>query len=74
MSVLTDVLRAEAAGEDLQETDDNIVVCAMRADGTLYELGSVSAIAAMQDPNGARAAISIRGARSGQPSRLAGAV
>ena len=58
MSLLTDVLRAEAAGEDLQETDDSIVVCAMRADGTLYELGSVSAIAAMQDPNGARAAIS----------------
>lgn len=58
MSVLTDVLRAEVAGEDLQETEDNIVVCAMRADGTLYELGSVSAIAAMQNPNGARAAIS----------------
>ncbi len=54
---LADVLRAEVAGQDLQESDATIVVCAMRQDRSLYELGRVSASAAYQDPEGARAAI-----------------
>lgn len=35
--LLADVLRAEAAGEDLQEGPFGIHVCAMRKDGKLYE-------------------------------------
>ncbi len=54
---LADVLRAEAAGEDLQEDASGIIVCAKREDGTLYELGRVSAVACYQDPDGARLAI-----------------
>lgn len=39
---LTDVLRAEAAGEDLHEGPHGIIVCAMLEDLTLYQIGSVS--------------------------------
>jgi hypothetical protein len=55
---LADVLRAEANNVDLQEDPNKgLVVCAQRQDGSLYELGSVSADACYQDPDGARLAI-----------------
>lgn len=56
--LLADVIRAEAAGEDLQEGPFGIHVCAMRKDGELYELGSVSESMVFQDPKAARIAIS----------------
>lgn len=57
--LLTDVLRAEAANQDLQEDDQgNIVVCAMREDGTLCELGTVTMAMVFQDADAARYAIS----------------
>lgn len=55
--LLADVLRAEAAGQDLQEGPHGVHVCAMRQDRTLYELGSVSEALVYQDPQAARAAI-----------------
>lgn len=54
---LADILRAEAVGKDLQDDGHRLVVCAMREDGSLYELGFVSEAAIMQDPSGARAAV-----------------
>jgi hypothetical protein len=54
---LADVLRAEAAGQDLHEGPHGVHVCAMRQDRTLYELGSVSEALMHQDPQAARAAI-----------------
>lgn len=53
-----DILRAEVAGEDLQEGPGCIHVCAMRIDGTLYELGHVSADLCYQDRAAAHFAIS----------------
>lgn len=55
--MLADVLRAEAAGADLQEGPHGVHVCAMRQDRTLYEIGSVIAELVYQDPQAARAAI-----------------
>lgn len=55
--LLSDILRAEVAGEDLQEGPHGILVCAMRQDGTLYEIGRVSMALVMQSPEGAHAAI-----------------
>lgn len=37
---LTDILRAEANGNDLTEDNGRIVVLAEKLDGTLYEVGS----------------------------------
>lgn len=54
---LTDTLRAEARGQDLREGPYGVHVYAMRNDGTLYELGSVSESMVYQDPQAARAAI-----------------
>lgn len=54
---LTDVLRAEAAGQDLHDTGHSVVVCAMRQDRTLYEIGSVSDALILQDPAAAKAAV-----------------
>ncbi len=52
---LTDALRAEAMGQDLQQRiDGDIMVCGMREDGSLYELGSVSIEVVAQDPDAAR--------------------
>lgn len=54
----SDVLRAEAYGTDLQEDEQgNIVVCAMRHDMSLYELGRVSGTMAYQNPEAAHYAI-----------------
>ena len=50
-------MRAETAGQDLQEGPHGIHVCAMRQDRTLYELGSVSEALVYQDPQGSSAAI-----------------
>ena len=58
MITLADVLRAESAGQDLQEGDDGIHVCAMLEDGTLYEIGMVSDTMIYQDPRAAWKAIS----------------
>ena len=55
--MLADILRAEAAGQDLQEGPYGVHVCAMRQDRTLYELGSVSESLVYQNPDAARAAI-----------------
>lgn len=55
--LLADVLRAETAGQDLHSGPHGVHVCAMRQDGTLYELGSVSAALVYQKPEAARAAI-----------------
>ena len=55
--LLADVMRAEAASQDLQEGPHGVHVCAMRQDRTLYELGSVSEALVYQDPQAARAAI-----------------
>ena len=55
---LADVLRAETAGQDLREGPHGIHVYAMQQDGKVYELGSVSAGLVLEDPDGARAAIS----------------
>jgi hypothetical protein len=55
--LLADVLRAEAAGQDLQEGSNGVHVCAMRQDRTLYELGYVSEALVYQNPEAARAAI-----------------
>lgn len=54
---LADTLRAEMHGNDLQDDGHRIAVCAEREDGTLYELGHVTANAVYQDPNAARAMI-----------------
>ena len=54
---LTNVMRAESYGLDLKHTIDGITVFAMRKDGTLYELGSVSAEAAAQYPEDTRKTI-----------------
>ena len=54
---LTDVLRAEAADEDLQEGPHGIHVCAMTEDGDLYELGSVSRSLVVKNPGEAWRAI-----------------
>ncbi len=55
--LLADVLRAETAGEDLQEGPRGVHVFAMSQDRTLYELGSVSQALVHQDPQAARAMI-----------------
>lgn len=55
--LLADILRAETAGQDLQEGPHGVHVCAMRKDGGLYELGSVSEAMAYQDPAAAMRAI-----------------
>lgn len=54
---LADVLRAEAEGEDLHSAGHCLIVRAMRKDGTLYEIGSVSAALVCQKPDMAKAAI-----------------
>lgn len=54
---ITDVLRAEASGLDLEETADGVYVLAMRRDGSRYKLGRVTAMACLQDPQGALRAI-----------------
>jgi hypothetical protein len=54
---LADVLRAEAAGQDLREGRYGVHVYAMREDGTLYELGNVSAQTVYKNPDEARMAI-----------------
>jgi hypothetical protein len=52
---LADVMRAEAAGKSLAEGEQQRVhVLAMRRDGTLYELGHISANLVYQDPAGAK--------------------
>ena len=53
-----DVLRAEVAGQDLQEGPYGLHVCAMRRDERLYELGHVSETLVYQNPQAAHAAIS----------------
>ena len=40
--LLTDILRAEANGNDLLEDNMRIIVCAEKLDVTLYEIGSAS--------------------------------
>jgi len=45
---LTDILRAEANGNDLFENNRRIVVCAEKLDGTLYEVGSADYALLMQ--------------------------
>lgn len=47
---IVDVLRAEASGEDLAlaSTGLRVVALAKRADGTLYQLGSVDLACALQ--------------------------
>ena len=45
---IADILRAEYYGKDLLQNDNKIVICAMRKDGSLYELGWVSKQFAMQ--------------------------
>ena len=53
------VIRAEVNGNDLHETNDGrVVVCAEDEDGTLYEIGHVTAELIAQDIQGARRAIS----------------
>lgn len=54
---LIDILRAEAIGEDLQEEDHGIHICAMRSDRTLYEIGFVSASMVYQNPTAAHMVI-----------------
>ena len=56
---IEDILRAEAAGEDLHETDKDpdLRVCAMKSDGQLYEIGVVSLALIYQQPEAARQAI-----------------
>lgn len=54
---LADVLRAEMAGEDLQDAGHCVVVCAMQQDQSLYEIGRVSAALVYQNPDAARSAI-----------------
>ena len=54
---LADVLRAEVADEDLQDGPHGIHVCAMTADGDLYELGSVSRSLVVKNPREAWRAI-----------------
>ena len=54
---MSSILRAEASGQDLQEGDDGIHVCAMRQDGSLYELGYVSETLVYQNPQAAQMAI-----------------
>ena len=64
---LADVLRAEQAGVDLEDMGHEIRVNAMRKDGTLYTLGTVSGALCFQSPDGARLAISnIKFARRSQ--------
>lgn len=55
--LLTDVLRAEAAGQDLQEGRYGVHVYAMREDGTLYELGSVCTYLVLNEPEVTRSVI-----------------
>jgi len=59
--LLADILRAEAAEQDLQETEDSlcIYVCAMTRDGDLYELGSITTTFYYQHPRAAQRAISL---------------
>lgn len=54
---LADVMRAEVAGRDLTEGPFGVHVWAMREDGTLYALGSVSFSALAQSPDAALDAI-----------------
>ena len=54
---LADVMRAESWGLDVEHTSEGIKVFAMRNGGGLYEIGSVSAAAAAQDPEGTTKAI-----------------
>ena len=64
---LADVMRAEQAGVDLEDMGHEIRVNAMRKDGTLYTLGTVSGALCYQSPDGARLAISnIKFARRSQ--------
>lgn len=55
---LVDVLRAEAAGEDLQEGPHGVHVFAMRKDGSTYQIGYVSFSAIYQNTSGVMDAIS----------------
>lgn len=55
--LLADVMRAEAAGQDLHDGEHRIHVCAMRQDRALYEIGQVSADLVFQRPEAALAAI-----------------
>jgi hypothetical protein len=56
---LADLLRAEALDQDLQadRVTDCLLVCAMREDGGLYEVGRVNNDSIHQDPAGAMRAI-----------------
>lgn len=55
---LEDILRAEAFGLDLQDGPFGVHVYAMKKDGKLYELGSVSSDVVFQDPTSAMQLIS----------------
>jgi hypothetical protein len=55
--LLGDVLRAEAAGLDLQDGQYGMHVYAMRENGTLYELGSVCTALVLNEPEVTRAII-----------------
>lgn len=61
-----DALRAEVMDEDLRDGDGYLQVCAMRQDGSLYEIGRISWAMVYQNPEAAKEAISrIKFARSG---------
>ena len=55
--LLNDVLRAEVAGLDLQETSIGIDVCAMDKDKTVYTIGCVSMQLIYQYPQQAKEGI-----------------
>lgn len=55
--LLSDVLRAESAGEDLHDCGHYIAVCAMAQDRSLYEIGRVTSALVYQNPDAARNAI-----------------
>jgi len=55
--LFADILRAETAGQDLQDDGHCIIVCAMKQDRILYEIGRVSAALVYQNPDAARAAV-----------------
>lgn len=65
---LTDVLRAEACGQDLyQDTEGNVQIRAMRKDGSLYRIGHVTTAFLAQCPEAARHAIDMIKFNFGNP-------
>lgn len=54
---LQDILRAECNDQDLHQSGGRIYVTAQRADGQLYELGSICELMVISDPDGARQAL-----------------